>query len=73
MKSFIPSSIYFHIATIGKYQEIFDEIYSQILESNLINEVDLINLGIVGEGELIVPSHKKIIIYKLQKDITLEN
>jgi len=64
MKSFIPSSIYFHIATIGKYQEIFDEIYSEILESNLIDEVDLINLCIVGKGELIVPPHKKNIIYK---------
>jgi hypothetical protein len=64
MKVNIPSVIYFHIATIGKYQEIFDEIYSQILESNLINEVKLINLCIVGDGELIFPSHKKIKIYK---------
>jgi hypothetical protein len=64
MKINIPSVIYFHIATIGKYQEIFDEIYSQIIESNLINEVNLINLCIVGDGELIVPSHKKIKIHK---------
>lgn len=42
MKVNIPSVIYFHIDTIGKYQGIFDEIYSQILESNpsclLIND-----------------------------------
>jgi len=63
-KALIPSVIYFHIATVGKYQEVFDEIYSQILESNLIDEVNLINLCIVGEGELNVPSHKKMIIYK---------
>lgn len=64
MKVVTPSVIYFHIATIGKYQEIFDEIYSQIVESNLIDKINFINLCVVGEGELIVPPHKKIKIYK---------
>ena len=64
MKVIIPSVIYFHIATIGKYQEIFDEIYSQIVKSNLINEVEIINLCIVGGGKLEVCFNEKIKIYR---------
>jgi hypothetical protein len=64
MKVIFPSVIYFHIATIGKYQEIFDEIYSQIVKSNLINEVEIINLCIVGGGKLEVSMNKKIKIYR---------
>jgi len=58
------NQIYFHIATIGKYQDIFDEIYSQIIESNLINQVGSINLCIVGQGDLIIQENDKIKIYK---------
>lgn len=64
MKVIFPSVIYFHIATIGKYQEIFDEIYSQIVKSNLINEVEIINLCIVGGGKLEVCLNEKIKIYR---------
>jgi len=58
------NQIYFHIATIGKYQDIFDEIYSQIIESNLINQVSSINLCIVGQGDLIIRENDKIKIYQ---------
>jgi hypothetical protein len=58
------NQIYFHIATIGKYQDIFDEIYSQIIESNLINQVGSINLCIVGQGDLIIQENDKIKIYQ---------
>ena len=58
------NQIYFHIATIGKYQDIFDEIYSQIIESNLINQVGSINLCIVGQGDLIIRENDKIKIYQ---------
>jgi hypothetical protein len=58
------NQIYFHIATIGKYQDIFDEIYSQIIESNLINQVGSINLCIVGQGDLIIQENDNIKIYQ---------
>ena len=58
------NQIYFHIATIGKYQDIFDEIYSQIIESNLTNQVGSINLCIVGQGDLIIQENDKIKIYQ---------
>ena len=58
------NQIYFHIATIGKYQDIFDEIYSKIIESNLINQVGSINLCIVGQGDLIIQENDKIKIYQ---------
>jgi hypothetical protein len=58
------NQIYFHRATIGKYQDIFDEIYSQIIESNLINQVGSINLCIVGQGDLMIQENDKIKIYQ---------
>jgi hypothetical protein len=56
--------IYFHVATIGEYQEIFDEIYTQFVESNLIDNVETINLCIVGQGDLNVQLNDKIRIYQ---------
>ena len=56
--------IYFHVATIGKYQEIFDEIYSEILNSGLINEIISLNICIVGEGNLIIKPNLKVKVYR---------
>jgi hypothetical protein len=57
------SVIYFHVGTIGDYQKIFDEIYSQILESNLLNEVESLNIGIVGNGKLNFEKNNKIKVH----------
>lgn len=56
--------IYFHVATIGKYQEIFDEICSEILNSGLINEIISLNICIVGEGNLIINPNLKVKVYR---------
>ena len=54
------NTIYFHIAAIGKYQEIFDEIYYQIINSKLIDNVDSVNLCVVGENNLYFKPNEKI-------------
>ena len=59
----MKSVIYFHVGTIGDYQKIFDEIYSQILESNLLNEVESLNIGIVGNGKLNFEKNDKIKVH----------
>lgn len=56
--------IYFHVATIGEYQKIFDEIYSEILNSGLINEIISLNICIVGEGNLIINPNLKVKVYR---------
>jgi hypothetical protein len=58
------NTIYFHVGTIGKYQEIFDEIYYEIVESNLINQISAINLCIVGQGDLVIQPNEKIRIHQ---------
>lgn len=52
--------IYFHVATIGEYQKIFDEIYSKIIKSGLYNNVDEVNICVVGDGKLNVQSNVKL-------------
>ena len=47
--------VYFHIATIGNYQEVVNEIFGSLTETNLINVADSINICIVGNGELNIP------------------
>ena len=64
------NTIYFHIGTIGKYQEIFDEIYYEIMESNLINQISTINLCIVGQGDLVIQPNEKI---KIHQDSYIES
>jgi hypothetical protein len=61
--------IYFHVATIGEYQKVFDEIYNEILNSKLIDQVETVNICIVGKNILNVQSHKKI---KIHQDFYVE-
>jgi hypothetical protein len=60
----MKSVIFFHVATIGQYQKIFDEIYMQIVESKLIDTIESLNICVVGNGELKVQDNDKIKIYK---------
>jgi hypothetical protein len=57
------SAIYFHVGTIGKYQEIFDEIYFEIKESGLLNQVESLTIGIVGSGKLKIEENDKIKVH----------
>lgn len=57
------SVIYFHVGTIGKYQEIFDEIYFQIKDSGLLDKVDSLTIGIVGSGKLETEENDKIKVF----------
>jgi hypothetical protein len=52
--------VYLHIATIGNYQEIVNEIFEYLSKTNLINVADLINVCIVGDGLLTIPSNHNI-------------
>ena len=53
-------NIYFHIATIGEYQVIYDELINKIIESNLIDRVDNLFVCIVGDHILKSVNHDKI-------------
>lgn len=57
--------IFFHVATIGNYQEIVDEIFDSLIISNLINVADNIYVCVVGNGNINVPSNKNIKISQI--------
>ena len=52
--------VYFHIATIGNYQEIVDEIFESFHKTNLINVADEINVCVVGNDKLNLPTNFNI-------------
>ena len=57
--------IFLHIAKMGEYQEVFDEIINKIIESKLNQNVEKIFLSVVGNGfDLILPKINNIIIYQ---------
>jgi hypothetical protein len=56
--------IYFHIATVGNYQEIVDEINDMILKSGLIEKSEDIFISVVGDGQVDYP---KIDKFKLER------
>jgi len=58
-------NIYIHIATMGEYQKIFDELFTKVIESNLVDISNKIFIGIVGDGELIVPKINNIVVKKI--------
>lgn len=60
----MKSSIYFHVGAIGEYQQIFNEIYSQIKESGLLNEVESLTIGLVGSSRLEIENNDKIKVHK---------
>lgn len=52
--------VFIHVATIGNYQEIVNEIFESLTKTNLINEADSINVCIVGNGDINTPKNKNI-------------
>ncbi len=53
--------IFFHVATIGNYQEVVDEIFGSIMNSELINQTERIIVSIVGDKYVSFPDHNKIV------------
>jgi hypothetical protein len=60
-------NIYFHLATIGDYQNICDELIDKIIDSELIDKVDVLYVCVVGDNHLKTLSHKKIEIVNVGK------
>jgi len=57
--------IFFHIATIGGYQNIVDSILDTVFKSGLIDLADELILSVVGEGEVKFPINNKIRIERI--------
>lgn len=49
--------VFVHVATIGNYQEVVNEIFESLTKTNLINTADSINVCVVGDGELNIPTN----------------
>jgi len=54
--------IFLHVAAINNYQEIFEEIVGEIIESELVEYLDFLKICVVGSGDLIIPENKNIIV-----------
>lgn len=57
--------VFVHVATIGNYQEVVNEIFNSLNKTNLINKADSINICVVGDGELNIPTNWNIKISQI--------
>ena len=55
---------FLHIATMGDYQEIFNELMGVILTSNILDKVEL-NVCIAGDGKLNVPDLNNVNVHRV--------
>lgn len=53
-------NIFFHVATINNYQQVFEEIFQEISQSGLFDKIDNLFLSVVGNGELNFKKNNKI-------------
>jgi hypothetical protein len=60
----MPNAVFFHIATIGSYVSIMNEMVGCINSSGILNNVDFVGLGVVGNGPVTVHSPKFPILYR---------
>jgi hypothetical protein len=56
--------VFFHIATIGNYQEVVDEMFIELTNSGLINVAKEINLCIVGDEPVKLPNFKNMVVHQ---------
>lgn len=56
---------FFHIATIGNYKSVIEEIFNSICESGILLEINQLNICIVGNGDVNIKNNEKIIIHRL--------
>lgn len=55
-------AIYFHIVAALKFQDIFEEMFTEVINSGLFDAADKINLCVVGNEDLMIPESDKIIV-----------
>jgi hypothetical protein len=80
-------NVYFHLATIGEYQIIYDELINKVIDSEFINKINVFYTCVVGDGILNSKIHEKIktirvgrvnefefpTLEKIESDISLTN
>lgn len=59
--------LYLHIATMGEYQTIHDELVNEVIDSGLIEKADILNVCSVGDEKIKPITHKNIKYLKVGK------
>jgi len=62
--------IFLHVATIGSYQEILMEFFESFEKYNIYDNIDNIFINIAGNGEIVIPNKKEIVIQKTRSKLT---
>ena len=64
----MKATAFFHIATIGAYQAITDELMDCVMGSGLINHLEALNCCVSGSGDVRLATHPKVHQMRLRAD-----
>jgi len=64
----VKATAFFHIATIGAYQAVVDELMDCVMGSRLIDRLDGLYCGVCGPHDVRLPTHPKIKAERLRND-----
>jgi len=67
----MKNTAFFHIAKINNYQSVVQEIFKAFIDSGLIEELEALNLVILGPSAIFLPHRPKINILFEDDDLTL--
>jgi hypothetical protein len=55
-------AVFVHVATVNKYQQVFEEVFGEIINSGLLEHSDVVRVCAVGNGDLMLPEANNIIV-----------
>ena len=55
-------AVFVHVATVNKYQEVFEELFGEVIDSGLLDYADSVRVCAVGNGDLMIPEADNIIV-----------
>lgn len=56
-------SVFVHIAVVNNYQEIFEELFGEIIHSGLLEESKDVKICVVGSGDVMIPESNNIEVF----------
>ncbi len=70
IKIMIKNVCFIHVATVGNYQEIFNQILNYFEESNIYDELDSVYVNIAGDKNIYIPRITKMKIIAQRANLT---
>src|SRR4051812_48671454 len=71
MTKSVPIGVFLHVATIGRYNEVSDEVLAALRGSALFQQISYIEVNVLGVGDFTTPfDDPRLTVIRRSSDIT---